>query len=148
MSREACRKAAKTGMLPYVPLHEDEIDAFPPFPFPFLGDYRPTGWKLVEELFCDSSGFGASDEPALSVEQLKRKLTELQRTEGKAYGYGIIEAGQFQLYLGVFERRKYRSLGEQGRDQSDRYCDADRVGSSGVTHRSRKRRISTESRQR
>ena len=94
MSREACRKAAKAGAFPYVPLHEDEIDAFPPFPFPFLGDYRPKGWKLVDTLFVDSSGFGEDDETALSVPQLKAKLRELQRS-GKTYGYGIVEAGPF-----------------------------------------------------
>jgi hypothetical protein len=113
MSREACRKAAKAGLFPYVPLHEDEIETYPPFPFPNLGDYRPKGWKLVDTLFVDSSGFGADDEPAMSVRQLKAKLNELQRSD-ETYGYGIVEAGPFQLHLGVFERRKYRSLRDKG----------------------------------
>jgi hypothetical protein len=102
-SRRAARRAAKAALLPYVPIHEDEVKTYPPFPFPNLGDHRPKGWKLVEELFVDSSGFGEDDEPALSISQLKDKLIKLQGSD-KTYGYGITETGQFQLYLGVFER--------------------------------------------
>jgi hypothetical protein len=108
LEREAGKNAAQEGLLPYVPIHENEIETYPPFPFPILGDYRPKGWELVEELFCDSSGWGGSGEPALSVPQLKRKLIELQRANNATYGYGVTEAGEFQLYLGVFKRRKYR----------------------------------------
>jgi hypothetical protein len=107
LEREVGKKAAQEARMPYVPIHEDEIKTYPPFPFPHLGDHRPKGWELVEELFCDCSGWGASDEPALSVDQLKRKLIELQRASNATYGYGVTEAGQFQLYLGVFRRRKY-----------------------------------------
>jgi hypothetical protein len=111
ISRESGKKAAQRGLFPYVPIHEDEIRTYPPFPFPNLGSHRPKGWKLVDELFVDSSGWGAGDEPALSVRQLVAKLLELQASD-KTYGYGIIETGQFQLYLGVFERRKHGSLGD------------------------------------
>jgi hypothetical protein len=112
LSREATRKASRKHLEPYVPHDEAEIESYPPFPFPNLGDHKAKGWKLVDTLFVDSSGFGASDEPALSVRQLKAKLLELQRAD-KTYGYGIVEAGQFQLYLGVFERRKHSSLGDK-----------------------------------
>lgn len=111
LSREAGRTASQKGLFPYVPIHEDEIKTYPPFPFPNLGDHRPKGWKLVDTLFCDSSGWGADDEPALSEKQLVAKLLELQGSD-KTYGYGIIEAGQFQLQLGVFERTKYGRIGE------------------------------------
>ena len=111
LSRETGRKAAQRHLQPYVPNEEEEIRSYPPFPFPNLGDHRPKGWKMVDQLFVDSSGWGASDEPALSTNQLIAKLLELQAAD-KTYGYGIIETGQFQLYLGVFERRKHRSLGD------------------------------------
>lgn len=110
-SRRTGQRAAQQAMMPYVPIHEDEIKTYPPFPFPNLGDHRPRGWKLIEELFVDSTGLGADDEPALSIRQFKDKLIELERSD-KAYGYGITEAGQFQLYVGVFERRKHASLGD------------------------------------
>ena len=105
INREVGEQASREARIPYNPFNADEINTYPPFPFPNLGDHRPKGWELVEELFVDSSGLGASDEPALSVDQLKRKLIELD-AKSETYGYGITEAGQFQLYLGVFKRRK------------------------------------------
>ena len=66
---------------------------------PNFGDYRPTGWELVGELFVDSSGFGGSDEPALTVKQFK-SLVE------KGFGYAIIETGQFQIWIGKFNTCK------------------------------------------
>ena len=103
MSDEAARKAARTKRQPYVPFSVDEIRRMPPFPFPNLGTYVPPGWELVEELFCDSSGFGSDSEPALSLRQVKEKLIEHAKSEAQ-YGYGVRSTGQFQLYLGVFRR--------------------------------------------
>jgi hypothetical protein len=68
---------------------------------PSLGDYRPRGWKLVKTLFVDSSGFGAPDEPALTIDQFYSKVKA-------GFGYAVIEAGQFQVYVGVFERKVVR----------------------------------------
>lgn len=102
---EAAVRAAEENLTPYPPTIE-EIDAMPPFPFPFVGDYVADGWEpLLDDdgdpvaWFVDTSGFGAHDEPALTVEQLKDKLRE---NAGKGYGYAITEVGQFQAYLGVF----------------------------------------------
>lgn len=108
MSDEAASEAARDGKVPYVPFGEDEIENYPPFPFPNLGKYTPRGWKLVDTLFCDSSGFGGDNEPALSPKQLVAKLVAFDRN-GKEYGYGIVEAGQFQVRLGVFQRRIVKS---------------------------------------
>lgn len=99
MSREAGERAAQEDMRPYM-LDDGEIDTFPPFPFPNLGDHVPDGWEEVERLFVDASGMGADWEPALSVGQFKDALRE---REGKGYGYAIVEVGQFQIYVGVFE---------------------------------------------
>jgi hypothetical protein len=103
MSDDAARKAAKAKKRPYVPFNEEEIENYPPFPFPFIGTYEPEGWRKVEELFCDSSGFGAEWEPALTIGQLIEKMKGWER-EGKSYGYAVTEAGQFQIRLGVFEQ--------------------------------------------
>jgi N-acetyl-anhydromuramyl-L-alanine amidase AmpD len=45
---------------------------------------------------ADASGLGGENEPALTVRQLKARLTR--------YGYAIVEVGQFQVVIGVFER--------------------------------------------
>ena len=72
-------------------------------PFPFLATYKPKGWKKVEDLFCDASGFGSENEPALTIRALKAKMLEyLDKPE--TYGYGILECGQFQCYVGVYKK--------------------------------------------
>ena len=105
LADEAAARAAKTGLEPYQPWDEVEVEGYGAshgFPFPNIGSHRPRGWRLVETLFCDATGMGADWEPALTVSALRAKLIEHQR-EGREYGYAIIEEGQFQLTLGVFE---------------------------------------------
>jgi hypothetical protein len=68
---------------------------------PNIGDYRATklGWKLVDKYFVDSSGLGASGEGALTFNEFADKA-KIGR------GYAIIEAGQFQVYIGEFVKLK------------------------------------------
>jgi hypothetical protein len=107
MNREAGIRAAETNQTPYVYYNLDEVDELVPFPFPNLGDHRPDGWELVDQLFVDKSGLGQPDEPALTAEQL---ITEIKsrirdaRTNRDTLGWAIIEEGEFQLYVGVFRR--------------------------------------------
>ena len=95
LSREAAEHAAEEGQVPYR-IEQEDLDTFPPFPFPFLGDYVPDGWSLVETYFVDSSGFGQEGEPALTASQFMTKLKV-------GYGYAIREAGQFQVYVGEYK---------------------------------------------
>lgn len=62
---------------------------------PNIGNHRPKGWKLVETYFVDSSGFGTEGELALTFNQFANRAKI-------GYGYAIIEAGQFQVYIGEF----------------------------------------------
>ena len=71
---------------------------------PFLGKYVPFGWKrLADEnddpvwYLVDSSGFGRADEPALTLDAFASILVE-------GHGYGIIEAGEFQVVVGEYVR--------------------------------------------
>lgn len=57
-------------------------------------------WKLIETLLVDNSGFGQDDEPALTIEQFYKEILA-------GRGYGVIDAGQFQVQVGVFERGKF-----------------------------------------
>jgi hypothetical protein len=73
--------------------------------FPNLGDYAnevDDEHKRIATLFCDSSGFGLPSEPALTQEQLVRKVKELLDEHDELL-FGIVEVGQFQLHLGVWE---------------------------------------------
>ena len=95
-SNDAARKAAQANETPWV-VWPGDVSMWPPFPFPFIGEYVPRGWKKVEEYFVDSSGFGAEDEPALTIEQFKARVKE-------GRGYAITQAGEFQVYVGEYIR--------------------------------------------
>jgi hypothetical protein len=91
------------------------------------------GYKLVEEMFVDSSGFGAENEPALTVNQFDKKVKELIEKEGELQAK-MTNCGQFQVYIGFFkkvETPKMKKIGQntyerwQGRTQIIRYHDTD-----------------------
>lgn len=92
MNRDAA-KAAK-GRSPYIAKCDRDEGVLH---CPNFGDYRPKGWKLVETLFVDSSGWGGDDEPALSISSFIDKVRD-------GFGYAVIEQGQFQVCVGVFEK--------------------------------------------
>lgn len=84
------------GSKPYVlKFHELHPCNFPPFPFPYLGDYQPKGWRKTAEYFVDSSGFGSEGEPALTIGGFIKKLKV-------GFGYAITSAGQFQVHVGEY----------------------------------------------
>jgi hypothetical protein len=119
ISRKAAREASRNRRQPLVIEAEDIEDALAGDNaavkgIPFLGTYCPKGWKRVRltvdtagvyegdnkgygAYFVDNSGLGADDEPALTF----RRFLE---TIKPGYGYGIVEAGQFQIKVGQFER--------------------------------------------
>lgn len=100
IQREAAARAARQNLQPFVVWPEDveHFQAHPEgFPFPFIGDYVPKGWRKVKDHFVDSSGFGMEGEPALTARQFAQLLQP-------GRGYAITEAGQFQVYVGEFER--------------------------------------------
>ena len=107
LSNEQAAKAAKSKKRPYVPFSRTEVENYPPFTFPNIGSYTPKGWKERERLFVDKTGFGSEHETALTVNQFKEKLLKLY-DEDSSLGYAIIEEGQFQVYIGVFEEYKKR----------------------------------------
>lgn len=92
MNREKGRESRKRRLQPYIAEcdHDERV-----FSCPHFGDYRPKGWDMVEQYFVDSSGFGQAGEPALTAKQFLGKVKQGQ-------GYAIIEAGQFQVYIGEF----------------------------------------------
>lgn len=100
MSRRAARESCRLGKLPFVVWPEDlaawkaalAAGKSPRLPFPALGDRNPRGFKLVQEHFVDSSGWGRPGEPALTIEQFIEVIKP-----GLAYSLG--DCGQFQLYV-------------------------------------------------
>lgn len=102
LSMDAAVKAASERQEPYVPFEASEVDKYPPFPFPFLGDYEPPGWEQTDERwFVDMSGFGRDYEPALSVDRFREQL-RVYIQEHPGYGFALVEVGQFQGYVASF----------------------------------------------
>ena len=103
INRKASREAAGAHKEPYVPFDAQESQNFKSFPFPFIGSYRPKGWSKVEELFCDATGLGSENEPALTINGFKGIMLLYLDKPGN-YGYAVLEAGQFQCYIGVYKK--------------------------------------------
>lgn len=117
LSNEAAKQARREKRVPLALAEPEDVDNLgkPGHRIPNLGDYRPKGWKLVDEWLCDKTGVGLEWEPALTLKQLREKMKE-KIAETKAhgvsedliYGYGTIEEGQFQMVLGVFVKEVKR----------------------------------------
>lgn len=61
------------------------------------------GYEFVENLFVDSSGFGQDDEPALTKDQMKKRLSELL-TEYGTLTAKLTGVGMFQVNIGLYRK--------------------------------------------
>jgi hypothetical protein len=67
-------------------------------------EQEPEGFKTIATLFCDSSGFGAEGEAALTPKQaLARVQALMSEYTVPLYAY-IAEQGQFQVYVTICEK--------------------------------------------
>ena len=107
LSAETGLKARRQKRVPYVFSDASAVEQLGSLrgpSIPNLGDYCPKGWELVETLFVDSSGWGDPSEPAMTQAQFRQWVAD-RFNEGKTYGYAVVESGQFQVYVGVFEKQ-------------------------------------------
>lgn len=95
LSRETAERAAAEKTKPYTPFNQEEIDGYPPFPFPNVGDYRHPDFELVRVFFVDKMGLGRRGEPAYTIEEFTDRLVP-----GRSYA--IVEEGEFQVHIGEF----------------------------------------------
>jgi hypothetical protein len=105
LNREVGERAVEEGLEPFHLEREAQLDLMPPFPFPNLGDDAvelDKQHERVDSLFVDKSGFGAADEPALTMDQFTDRLRELLRENEGGILLAIEEEGQFQLHVGVW----------------------------------------------
>ena len=103
ISRQAAARAARNHQTPFM-MEQEDLDETERVlrHIPFLGNYLPKGFEKVDEYFVDSSGFGEEGEPALTFRQFCAKVQQ----NGSGYGYAITEAGQFQVYVGVYGKTR------------------------------------------
>ena len=91
-NREIHNRAKRLKRLPKIARFDSEkLEGIPN-----IGGYRPKGFKLIEKLFVDKTGFD-EDGPAMSIAAFHRQIKE-------GLGYAVIEEGQFQVYVGVFRK--------------------------------------------
>lgn len=105
-SARAAAHAAALGMQPLCFLDPDEA-RYGVRGIPNLGAHTPDGWHLTRCLFVDASGFGEDDEPAMTFAAFQRHVYRMTRDHGDNVGWAIVEAGQFQVYVGQFFRSEY-----------------------------------------
>ena len=60
MAKDAASQAAKNKMQPYVAFEDKDDNVLQ---CPFLGDYIPRGWEVIDTLFVDSSGLAETMNP-------------------------------------------------------------------------------------
>ena len=97
-SRQAAARAAKINRTPLLVETEDMKDVKEHLRYmPFLGDYVAPGFELVDTHFVDSSGWGTEGGSAISQDDFFAKVIP-------GRGYGVVEAGQFQIHIGEFKK--------------------------------------------
>jgi hypothetical protein len=101
LSRKAARQAAREHLIPLMVQAEDldRIEKHIRY-IPNLGTYAPKGYVKVDEYFVDKTGLGYEHEPAMTFGAFCKRLKE----NGPGYGYAITEEGQFQIYVGVYQK--------------------------------------------
>ena len=122
VNRQAARRSAAAKRVPLI-LEQTDLDALksgadrmPAGGIPYIGARCPKGWRRVNlatwfyddsvylevqgvgVFFVDKSGFGTRGEPALTLQEFANLIRP-------GFGYGVVEDGQFQCHVGVFEKR-------------------------------------------
>lgn len=104
INEEIAAEAAQQDRRPYVPWDAEEVEHWTRCPLPNLGYFEPRDWEKTESTwFIDKSGVGLESEPALTWTQFRRKLADYV-AENPGHGFGIVEEGEFQLYVSAFRR--------------------------------------------
>ena len=105
MNQEAADRALGEQSIPYRMDSLDELDEWPPFPFPHLGyaceEVDKTHDRL-DTLFVDSSGYGSVGEAAMTMRAFTDRLCLLSEAHGSLL-LAVEEAGQFQVYVAVWK---------------------------------------------
>lgn len=123
-SAAAGREASRERKVPFAPFPEDDLDEVLRG-IPNLGVYCPKDWERVDleclgaagrgiyygdnqgygAFFVDSSGLDGPGGAALSYADFVEAVKSLFDVQGYGYGLAICEESQFQVKIGVYQRR-------------------------------------------
>ena len=87
--------------VPYVPANADELDGWPPFPFPNLGKLVPECWERTGQTWLVGARHVCGDRMVLSCDEFKRQLGGyILRHPG--HGFGVVDDGDCQAVVAAF----------------------------------------------
>lgn len=93
VQREAIKKSRLEGKKLYFAIRDRDENVFK---CPAVTK-KIIGYNLINTYFVDNSGFGSDSEPALTASQFLNKVKQ-------GFYYGIISQGQFQVYIGEYQK--------------------------------------------
>jgi len=108
-STSACRsrQAVEEGIVPCIPSSTDDLDSWPPFPFPVVGNILPDGWKPAGQRWLVRTGNGDGDGLAMECDEFKRSLAGYIRRH-PGHGFAVVEQDECEAVVAAFRR-----VGEQ-----------------------------------
>ena len=103
VNNQIAQRAAREGLVPYVPVSADE--ATTPCFCPNIGSLKPPrGWKQTGQTwFVDKTGHGLDWEPALTWRQFRQRLAGYLLRHPD-HGFAITEEGECQVVVSAFRR--------------------------------------------
>lgn len=84
---------------PYLFKSKEDITTESIRKIPLLNTKDINGFEFIKSYFVDSSGFGSETEPAITFNSFIDKIKV-------GFGYGIVNVGQFQVYINEYEPTK------------------------------------------
>ena len=93
--------AYTTGVKPKRITQPEDVFKVPSSAGKKLNEY---GLELIDTFFCDSSGFGLDNEPALTTSQLLSEVERLLYQHEQLWGV-ITVVGQFQVYINLYIKK-------------------------------------------
>ena len=104
-TRHAIHRLAheQEGLVPYVPTGSEELDGFPPFPFPTVGNILPDGWELAGQRWLVQTGNSDGDGLAMDRDDFKRSLAGYIRRH-PGHGFAVVEEDDGEAVVAAFKR--------------------------------------------
>jgi hypothetical protein len=104
-TRHAIHRLAheEEGLVPYVPTGTEELDGFPPFPFPTVGNILPDEWEPAGRRWLVRTGSGSGDGLAMGCDEFKGSLAGyIRRNPG--HGFAVVEQDDGEAVVAAFRR--------------------------------------------
>jgi hypothetical protein len=99
------RCPVEDGLVPYIPTGAEELDCFPPFPFPVVGNILPDGWEMAGQRWLVRTGNSDGDGLAMECDEFKGSLAGYIRHH-PGHGFAVVEEDEGEAVVAAFRRIK------------------------------------------